>query len=52
MTETHTFPLIGDEAPSFTAKTTHGEVNFPTDYKGKMGGPLFSSCRLYSSMYY
>lgn len=27
-------PLIGDKAPSFTAKTTQGEVNFPADYKG------------------
>lgn len=28
-------PLIGDDAPSFTAKTTQGEINFPQDYKGK-----------------
>ncbi|WP_407357259.1 peroxiredoxin [Methanolobus sp. WCC5] len=28
-------PLIGDDAPSFTAKTTMGEINFPNDYKGK-----------------
>jgi len=28
-------PLIGDVAPSFKAKTTMGEVNFPEDYKGK-----------------
>ncbi|MGI6664593.1 MAG: peroxiredoxin [Christensenellaceae bacterium] len=28
-------PLIGDEAPSFTAMTTNGEINFPADYKGK-----------------
>jgi len=28
-------PLIGDEAPSFTATTTQGEINFPADYKGK-----------------
>ncbi len=27
-------PLIGDQAPSFTAITTQGEVNFPADYKG------------------
>jgi len=33
--ESYTFPLIGDKAPSFNAKTTHGEVNFPDDYKGK-----------------
>ena len=28
-------PLIGDEAPAFTAKTTQGEIKFPEDYKGK-----------------
>jgi peroxiredoxin (alkyl hydroperoxide reductase subunit C) len=28
-------PLIGDDAPSFTAVTTQGEMNFPDDYKGK-----------------
>ena len=28
-------PLIGDVAPSFTAKTTQGEINFPEDYEGK-----------------
>ncbi|MHA1712551.1 MAG: peroxiredoxin [Candidatus Ranarchaeia archaeon] len=28
-------PLLGDVAPSFKAKTTHGIVNFPADYKGK-----------------
>jgi len=28
-------PLIGDLAPSFTAQTTQGEINFPSDYKGK-----------------
>jgi len=28
-------PLIGDDAPSFTATTTQGEINFPDDYKGK-----------------
>ncbi len=30
-----TMPLIGDDAPSFTAKTTMGEINFPKDYNGK-----------------
>ncbi|NPE28580.1 peroxiredoxin [Methanococcoides sp. SA1] len=30
-----TMPLIGDDAPSFTAKTTQGEINFPGDYEGK-----------------
>jgi len=28
-------PLIGDDAPSFTAKTTMGEIKFPGDYAGK-----------------
>lgn len=28
-------PLIGDDAPSFTAITTQGKVDFPKDYKGK-----------------
>lgn len=28
-------PMLGDKAPKFTAKTTNGELNFPTDYFGK-----------------
>jgi peroxiredoxin (alkyl hydroperoxide reductase subunit C) len=28
-------PRIGDKAPSFTAQTTQGVINFPEDYKGK-----------------
>lgn len=28
-------PRIGDKAPSFTAKTTQGDINFPEDYTGK-----------------
>jgi len=28
-------PLIGDPAPSFKAKTTQGEIQFPEGYKGK-----------------
>jgi peroxiredoxin (alkyl hydroperoxide reductase subunit C) len=28
-------PLIGDDAPSFTARTTLGVINFPDDYRGK-----------------
>ncbi|MEZ5174284.1 MAG: peroxiredoxin [Bacteroidia bacterium] len=28
-------PRIGDQAPSFTAETTQGEINFPSDYSGK-----------------
>ena len=35
MTESFNMPLIGDDAPVFTAKTTMGEINFPDDYKGK-----------------
>lgn len=35
MSEQQKMPLIGDEAPAFTAKTTAGEINFPEDYKGK-----------------
>lgn len=31
----NTMPLIGDDAPSFKAVTTQGEINFPEDYKGK-----------------
>jgi peroxiredoxin (alkyl hydroperoxide reductase subunit C) len=30
-----TMPLIGDKAPSFTAKTTQGQIRFPEDYDGK-----------------
>lgn len=30
-----TVPLIGEDAPSFTAETTMGKINFPADYKGK-----------------
>jgi len=33
--EFHRMPLIGDQAPSFTAVTTQGDINFPKDYKGK-----------------
>lgn len=27
-------PRLGDPAPSFTAKTTQGDINFPADYEG------------------
>ena len=30
-----TMPLIGDDAPSFAAKTTMGDIKFPEDYNGK-----------------
>ena len=33
--EYNRMPLIGDKAPSFTANTTQGTINFPEDYKGK-----------------
>ncbi|MDI6851032.1 MAG: peroxiredoxin [bacterium] len=28
-------PLLGEKIPAFTAKTTHGMIKFPEDYKGK-----------------
>ncbi len=33
--EATAFPLIGKPAPKFTARTTHGTLNFPEDYEGK-----------------
>lgn len=30
-----TLPLIGDPAPAFTANTTQGPINFPSDFNGK-----------------
>lgn len=35
LTMAQTIPLIGDKAPSFSATTTQGKINFPEDYKGK-----------------
>jgi len=32
--ERNAMPLIGEPAPSFTAVTTQGVINFPDDYKG------------------
>ncbi len=34
-TEFNRMPLIGDQAPSFKAVTTQGEINFPEDFSGK-----------------
>ncbi|MBU2526678.1 MAG: peroxiredoxin [Bacteroidetes bacterium] len=31
----HTMPRIGDKAPEFKAVTTQGDINYPSDYKGK-----------------
>ena len=33
--ENYRMRLIGDKAPSFSAVTTQGTINFPEDYKGK-----------------
>lgn len=33
--EFYTMPRINEDAPSFTAETTQGTINFPADYKGK-----------------
>lgn len=33
--EVFIMPRIGDKAPQFTATTTQGEINFPSDYKGE-----------------
>ena len=33
--EVISMPRIGDAAPEFKAVTTQGEINFPSDYKGK-----------------
>ena len=34
-TSGYAMPRIGSKAPSFTAKTTQGEINFPTQFEGK-----------------
>ena len=31
----YSMPRIGEKAPEFKAVTTQGEINFPSDYKGK-----------------
>lgn len=33
--ELNKMPLIGDDAPSFSADTTMGKISFPDDFKGK-----------------
>lgn len=33
--EDNWIPVLGKKAPEFTAKTTHGIINFPKDYEGK-----------------
>lgn len=33
--KTASLPRIGDPAPEFTAVTTQGEINFPSDYSGE-----------------
>jgi peroxiredoxin (alkyl hydroperoxide reductase subunit C) len=33
--QVNTLPLIGEKAPSFKAKTTQGELDFPKDFEGK-----------------
>jgi peroxiredoxin (alkyl hydroperoxide reductase subunit C) len=33
--QVNVMPRIGDAAPQFKAVTTQGNINFPTDYKGK-----------------
>lgn len=35
LNEYHLFPLIGDTAPKFTAKTTNGFIKFPDDFSGR-----------------
>ena len=39
--KTYHIPLIGDQTPSFTAKSTNGIINFPADY-GRNWKILFS----------
>jgi peroxiredoxin (alkyl hydroperoxide reductase subunit C) len=34
-TEVVAMPRLGDPAPAFTAMTTQGEINFPSDYSGR-----------------
>ena len=34
-TKSYPIPRIGEPAPQFKAITTQGDINFPSDYKGK-----------------
>ena len=39
-------PRIGDTAPEFTAESTQGTVNYPSDYQGKWSIQIGrASCR-------
>lgn len=49
--ELNKMPLIGDDAPSFSADTTMGKISFPDDFKGKWVGFVFSSCRFYTGLH-
>jgi peroxiredoxin (alkyl hydroperoxide reductase subunit C) len=42
--ESASIPMIGDDAPSFTAETTTGQLNFPSDY-GRKWKIIFSHPR-------
>ena len=35
MDEIYRMPMLGEITPSFQARTTQGNINFPSDYEGK-----------------